>query len=159
MSRAFVKEGDGDDADLPERPISGHPNLVTARGLALMDRELEALRAALAQAHKNADRQQIGRLSRDLRYWVQRRSTIVLVEADLKEKAVGFGSRIIIERQDGKVLAFRIVGEDESDPKAGYVSYVAPVARMLMGAHVGEVRAVPGGEVEVLEIDNRPDEA
>ena len=37
MSRAFVKESDGDDAgDLPELPVSEHPNYVTPRGLSLL---------------------------------------------------------------------------------------------------------------------------
>ena len=39
MSRAFVKEPDGEDAleELPERPVSLHPNLVTAQGLAQIE--------------------------------------------------------------------------------------------------------------------------
>ena len=34
MSRAFVKEAEDESVDLPDRPISPHPNLVTAEGLA-----------------------------------------------------------------------------------------------------------------------------
>ena len=42
MSVAFTKEGDAEAvaADLPDRPISTHPNLVTASGLAQLDAEL-----------------------------------------------------------------------------------------------------------------------
>ncbi len=48
MSRAFIKESDGDDAPdiLPDRPISPHPNLVTAEGLAKIDAEIAALTGA-----------------------------------------------------------------------------------------------------------------
>ncbi|MDE1172218.1 MAG: transcription elongation factor GreA [Parvibaculaceae bacterium] len=158
MSRAFVKEGEGEDTEMPERPVSPHPNFVTKRGLALMDREIESLRKALGVAHKNADRAEIARLSRDLRYWAQRRSTVVLVELEPDAgSVVGFGSKVVIERDDGKGMSFRIVGEDEADPKAGYVSYVAPIARALIGAKTGDIRPVPGGEAEIIEIDNGVD--
>ncbi|MGZ5881671.1 MAG: transcription elongation factor, partial [Xanthobacteraceae bacterium] len=45
MSRAFVKEPDGEDAveELPERPVSSHPNLVTALGLAQIEAEVARL--------------------------------------------------------------------------------------------------------------------
>ena len=48
MSRAFVKEADGDEAeDLPPRPVSPHPNYVTPQGAAWLHekvRELQTLR-------------------------------------------------------------------------------------------------------------------
>ena len=42
MSVAFNKEQDGEavTADLPDRPISSHPNLVTPEGLKKLDQEL-----------------------------------------------------------------------------------------------------------------------
>jgi hypothetical protein len=43
MSRAFVKESDQDSEVLPERAISPHPNLVTRRGLALLEARVRAL--------------------------------------------------------------------------------------------------------------------
>lgn len=50
MSVAFTKEGDSEAfaADLPDRPISPHPNLVTADGLAAIERALADARAAYA---------------------------------------------------------------------------------------------------------------
>ncbi|MGF7161623.1 hypothetical protein FHS85_003264 [Rhodoligotrophos appendicifer] len=46
MSRAFVKEPDGEDVfqELPDRPVSPHPNLVTARGLGLIEAEISIAR-------------------------------------------------------------------------------------------------------------------
>ena len=50
-------------------------------------------------------------------------------------------------------MLFRsIVGEDEADPAQGRISYVSPLARALMGAAVGDVASVAGGEVEVMEV-------
>ncbi len=46
MSRAFVKEPNGDQAelDLPERPQSEHPNYITSNGLQRMKSTVEMLR-------------------------------------------------------------------------------------------------------------------
>ena len=52
MSVAFTKEGDLEAAaaDLPDRPISPHPNLVTREGLAAIEAALAEARAAYAAA-------------------------------------------------------------------------------------------------------------
>ena len=56
MSVAFTKEEDNEAAAfLPERPISPHPNWVTARGLAELDAALAAAKEAVAAAQGNAD--------------------------------------------------------------------------------------------------------
>ena len=44
------------------------------------------------------------------------------------------------------------LGEDEADPKAGSISFVAPVARSLMGKAVGDVVGASGQELEILAI-------
>ena len=38
----------------------------------------------------------------------------------------------------GRVQKYRIVGEDEADPKAGSISFVSPVATLLMGKAFGD---------------------
>jgi len=48
--------------------------------------------------------------------------------------AVAFGSTVTFSRPDGRVQKYRIVGEDEADPKAGSISFVSPVAKSLMGS-------------------------
>jgi hypothetical protein len=51
MSRAFVKEDDGSRPEaLPELPVSAAPNLVTARGLRLIEARIAELEAALASS-------------------------------------------------------------------------------------------------------------
>lgn len=159
MSRAFVKEPDGDDVfdDLPDRPVSPHPNLVTARGLALIEAEIERLRGALAKARTNADRAAIAAASRDLRYWAARRASAEIVTPVRGNGTVRFGHRVTIERDDGRRQVFRIVGEDEADPAAGLLSYVSPLAGALTGKRVGEVVPAGQGEAEILAIDAGPD--
>jgi transcription elongation GreA/GreB family factor len=50
------------------------------------------------------------------------------------------------------VQTYRIVGEDEADPKTGSISFVSPVARSLMGKAVGDVVGLPGKEIEITAI-------
>jgi transcription elongation GreA/GreB family factor len=65
---------------------------------------------------------------------------------------VAFGSTVTFRRDDGRVQTYRIVGEDEADPKAGMISFVSPVARILMGKAVGDVVTVSGQEIEIVAI-------
>ena len=39
---------------------------------------------------------------------------------------------------DDQERRFTIVGEDEADPSAGKISWVSPLARVLVGASVGD---------------------
>ena len=149
MSRAFVKEQDDRPEELPERPVSTNPNFVTARGLGLIDAEIEACRKQLALGQNAQDKAMIARASRDLRYWTQRRSTAQLVAGAATPEAVGFATRVTIEREDGRTQSFVIVGEDEADPSKGLIAYTSPMARALMGKSVGDVAEVPGGDVEI----------
>ena len=65
---------------------------------------------------------------------------------------VAFGTTVTFRRDDGRIQKYRIVGEDEADPKAGSISFVSPVARLLAGKAVGDVVGLPGHEVEIVSI-------
>jgi transcription elongation GreA/GreB family factor len=158
MAVAFTKEEDYESqaADLPDRPISSHPNLVTATGLAAIEAELAAARAAYqaaqAQGDVSADRTAMARATRDLRYWSQRRATAQLTEPEPEPDKVQFGRTVDIEREDGRRQVFRIVGEDEADPKKGAIFYASPLAKVLLGKSVGDVTEVNGAEVEIVAV-------
>ena len=154
MSRAFVKEPDGGEAfeDLPDRPISEHPNLVTPEGLAQIEDTLARLHEEHGRAQVAADRAALAHASRDLRYWTARRNTAQVVTPPADAAKAHFGSTVTIEREDGRRQTFRIVGEDEADPAKGTISYVSPVARALMNKQVGDVVQAGAGEAEIVEI-------
>jgi transcription elongation GreA/GreB family factor len=59
---------------------------------------------------------------------------------------------VTFSRDDGRVQTYRIVGEDEADPKEGSISFVSPVARLLMGKAVGDVVGVGAQELEIVAI-------
>lgn len=158
MSRAFVKESDGDGPDdLPELPVSEHPNYVTPQGLAqlqarLVDagRRLEAMEAdaRLERAH----------VERELR-WLQARiaSAIPVDPVRQPRDRVAFGAAVEAVDDDDCIHRYRIVGEDEADPERRLVSWVSPLARALSGARTGDtvIWKRPAGDlsVEVLRID------
>ena len=159
MSVAFVKEESAETAaetQLPDRPVSPHPNLVTETGLKALERQLqeakEAYDAANAIEDINERRRQLAGPVRDLRYLAERLRTAQLVPAPATNDAVAFGSTVTFNRDDGRVQTYRIVGEDEADPKAGSISYVSPVARLLMGKAVGDVVTMGGQELEIEKI-------
>lgn len=159
MSVAFTKEEDSESqaANLPDRPISAHPNLVTAKGLAELEEGLALARAAYAAAQAggdiSADRTAMARATRDLRYYSARRGSAQLIETPADSGKVVFGGQVTFERDDGRRATYRIVGEDEADPAKGAVSYVSPLARALLGKEVGDTAMVAGSEVEVVALD------
>ena len=158
MAVAFTREEDyeAQAADLPDRPVSAAPNLVTASGLAAIEAELAAARAAYAAAQTEGgiseDRTAMARATRDLRYWSARRASAQLTEPTPDPDTVQFGRTVEVEREDGRRQVFRIVGEDEADPAKGSVSYVSPLARAMLGKVVGDVVLVNGAEVEVVAV-------
>ena len=158
MSVAFTKEEDSESAAaaLPDRPISPHPNLVTPDGLAQLDAGLAATQAAYAAAQAqgeiSTDRTAMARATRDLRYFSARRASAQLIEPPEQADHVAFGASVTLEREDGRVQTWRIVGEDEADPAHGSVSYISPLARAVLGKEVGDTVALGGQELEVTSI-------
>jgi transcription elongation GreA/GreB family factor len=158
MSRAFVKESDqAGSAPLPDRPISPDRNLVTPRGLLLIESRLAEFEGELARAVAASDRDGVGRASRELRYWTARRATAEVAVPSPEGERVVFGVAVAVQRDQGTRTTFRIVGEDEADPAAGRIAWTAPVARALLGGSVGDVRDLPTGEVEIASIDFLPE--
>ncbi|OED01265.1 MULTISPECIES: transcription elongation factor GreA [unclassified Rhizobium] len=160
MSTAFMKEESAETAAetvLPDRPISPHPNRVTEAGLKALELQLQdarkAYEAASAIEDINERRRQTAIPLRDARYFAERVRTAEVMPAPASSEVVVFGSTVTYSRDDGRVQKYRIVGEDEADPKAGSISYVSPVARLLMGKTVGDVLTLGKEELEITAIE------
>jgi transcription elongation GreA/GreB family factor len=160
LSVAFTKEESAETAAetlLPDRPISPHPNLVTEAGLQALETQLrqarEAHDAASAIDDVNERRRQAAIPLRDMRYFAARVRTAQLVPAPTSTDTVAFGSTVTFSRNDGRVQTYRIVGEDEADPKAGSISFVSPVAKSLMGKAVGDIVGAGAQELEIISIE------
>ena len=72
-----------------------------------IERELDRLSAEYAAASEGRDR---AMLARDLRYWQSRRASARFCNRG--NRRGWFGSVFAIQREDGRVQTFRIVGED-----------------------------------------------
>jgi len=147
MSVAFRRESDEEHLEPKfEIPIPPGPNLVTARGMALINARIAELQALLPTL---TDEVQVNTAKRDLRYWNTRHATAELVPSP-DGKGVAFGVRVSILLK-GKARTFQIVGDDEANPAEGLVSFSAPLSRAVMGAQVGDLAAF-GGDEEAIEI-------
>ncbi len=143
MSRAHVREVDGDEPeDLPELPLSPHPNYVTPRGLALLEMRRDAIEADIATIAADAAdrRQRRAGLDRELRWLQARIAAAQLVNGATRDSSkVAFGAEVTVLDDDNHESRYQIVGEDEADPDAGLISWTSPLARALMGLQVGDV--------------------
>ena len=181
MSKAFVKDPDGDDdeevspAEL--RLPAGSKNYITRRGYEALREALDELVRCerprlvetVAWAAGNGDRSENGdyiygkkrlrEIDRRIRFLIKRIESAVVVDpasqAGLEQ--VFFGATVRIEDVDsGEVGTWQIVGVDEADVAQGRISWIAPLARALFKARVGDVLrfSSPAGmrEVEVCEI-------
>ena len=147
MSVAFRRESDEEHKEPRfELPIPSGPNLVTPRGL-------EQIRVRLAETERKVAEAEgetaLAEAKRDLRYWQTRHATAELAPAAAGDEAA-FGTRVTF-RMNGAERAVSIVGDNEADPAAGYLSFSAPLARALIGACEGDMVDF-GGRAEAIEV-------
>ncbi|WP_425230160.1 GreA/GreB family elongation factor [Sphingomonas sp.] len=147
MSVAFRRESDEEHREPRfELPIPPGPNLVTARGLRLIEAAVARLEAAVSA---EGDAERLAALRRDLRYWHTRRATAEPAPPPPSGQA-GIGCRVTF-RLNAATRTVTIVGADEADPPAGLIGFAAPLAQALIGAEAGE-RVAFGGRDEAIEV-------
>jgi transcription elongation factor GreB len=156
MSRAFVNEDDQREvpfvpprADLP----SGTPNYVTPTGMENLLKEKEMLLTELKELSIGDDHDKANIIiivNTQLKMLENRilSAQVISNESD-SDKEVRFGSSIILQiGEDKKTQKFQIVGVDEADIKQGKISFISPLARILIHKKAGESFALKlaGGE-------------
>lgn len=175
MSKAFTKETDGDDDDdvaLPQIP-AGSKNYVTPDGykrlreelIQLLDVERPKVVDVVSWAAKNGDRSENGdylygkkrlrEIDRRIRFLTRRLDIAEVTDPSLHHgrEQVFFGATVTYETQRGEQNTITIKGIDEADSSQGEVSWIAPIARALLKAHVGdEVQLMTPGGLERLEV-------
>ena len=158
MSVAFTRDEDHEAAaaNLPDRPVSPHPNLVTPEGLIRLEAQFAAAKAAYGAAQMSGevseDRTAMARATRDLRYYTARLGSAQRIAPVVAPERVVFGCTVTIARDDGRQQDFRIVGEDEADPGAGSISYISPLARAVLGREAGDEVVMAGARIEIVAI-------
>ncbi|GAB2795176.1 transcription elongation factor GreB [Hymenobacter luteus] len=164
MSRAFTKEDDSLEAPIiPPRPAlpPGTPNYVTPEGLEQLRQELVALEAerTLAEANREneADRtRRLTVLNGQLSALNARIASAKVVDPRSQPpQEVRFGATVTLRPAAGvgAERSFTIVGVDEASVAAGKVAFVAPIARAVQGARLGQrVQVRLGAKIEELEV-------
>ncbi len=145
MSKAFTKEDPGPEGErLPDLPQSPHPNYVTPEGLADLNARLLARREALAELKAAGDsmdgRMAAAMAERDIRFLEERANRAILVDPSKHpEGVVAFGAEVEVVDDDDQTHCYRIVGEDQADPKQGLIAPFSPLSVALLGAGIGDV--------------------
>jgi len=102
------------------------------------------LSAAAAEGDRSENAEYIYRkkelreLDRRIRYLQKRLPDLTIVERRADDDHIYFGAWVELETDDGKVKKVRLVGADEIDPAAGYISIDSPVARALLKKTVND---------------------
>jgi len=78
------------------------------------------------------------KLERDLRYYLKRFETAILIDTHEQNNKVLFGAHVILIDENDETYKFQIVGEDEADIKQNKLSYVSPLAKELIGSSIGD---------------------
>ena len=160
MSRAFVKEPDGEEAEehLPLRSPSPYPNYLTTRGFSLLKSRLQALveergRLDFPEADLTA-RTHLKQVERDIRTLEESLQRAIVVDPRQQSRDdVRFGAVVKVMGEDQQSHEFTIVGEEEACAPKGLISWISPLAKALLGKRVGDtvVWDRPAGSLE-LEI-------
>ena len=180
MSKAFTKETDQEEEDLPEDAgalPAGVKNYITPQGLQTLRDELQALTRVerpkvvevVSWAAGNGDRSENGdylygkkrlrEIDRRIRFLSKRleRSEVVDPAKRPKTDQVFFGATVTWANSKGEERTIKIVGVDEVEPAKGHVSWISPVAKALLRAYEGDVvkMRTPGGveEIEIVKVE------
>jgi transcription elongation factor GreB len=168
-------DDDDDEAGPPGLP-PGTPFYMTPAGHAALVEELRRLwseerpkvvevvswAAGLGDRSENADYQygkrRLREIDRRVRFLRKRLERVQVVDpaAQTRRGQVFFGATVTYAREDDTEVTVTIVGVDEADTARGRISWVAPVARALLGRQVGDLARLrtPQGveEIEVVAI-------
>ena len=117
--------------------------------------------AAEGDRSENAEytyrKKQLGEIDRRVRYLSKRLESLKVVDAAPSDRdAVFFGAEVELEDvATGALVRYRIVGPDETDPKLGWISIDAPLARAMLKKRVDDEfeAPLPGGNVRYAIID------
>lgn len=160
MSKAFLREDDLNEEDLPPPPAvvlpPGIKNYLTAAGFERLKQESETLtlrRAGLLARGDDPDAKRRAKiLEQRIRYLQQSlRTAEVVAPAAGPAKIARFGSNVTVRDSLGVETRYRIVGVDESDPARNEISWQSPLAQALLNARLDEVVRfqTPRGSVEL----------
>ncbi|MFT6166878.1 MAG: transcription elongation factor GreB [Vicingaceae bacterium] len=165
MSRGFVREDDQEELPMvPPRPYlpDGATNYVTPEGVEFLLKEKEELleeKKNIEYTNDNERRIAKNLVNATLNLLVARIDSAKVVDPNAqKQDSVRFGANLKLKMDNStSPKNFKIVGVDEADISQGKISYLSPVAKVLMEKKVGDKASLQldsGQRIfEILEID------
>lgn len=149
-------EDDGEES-ASESPGLGKPNYITPAGLARLKLELSELLnverpkmvEVVAWAAGNGDRSEnadyyygkrrLREIDRRIRMLQKKLDAAISVDPAIQRgNIVRFGATVRVEFESGEIKTFTIVGVDETDIKRNHISWVSPLAQVLLQTKVGD---------------------
>ncbi len=145
MSRGFVKEDDQEEVPLvtprAHLPV-GVQNYVTPNGLEELQKERQALieeRNLLKEQSAEENRVQINYIAAKLRLLEERINIARLVDLESQpQEEVHFGALITLYEEGVEKSQYQVVGVDEANLSLNKISFLSPLAKVLMHKKVGE---------------------
>ena len=146
MSRGFVKEDDQEEipivprrADLPQ----GVPNFMTQSGMNELLAEKQMLvneKINLDSTIENEKRIALNYINAKLQLLNNRiREAKIVNLKDQPQDEIRFGALITLKTETTKqTQTFQIVGVDEADISKGKISFISPLAKVLINKKVGD---------------------
>ena len=146
MSRGFVKEDDQEEtpivpprADLPE----GVTNYVTQAGMNELLAEKQNLvngKENLNSGNENEKRIELNYINAKLKLLDNRINEARIANLNEQPKnEIRFGALITLKVEaTQKIQTFQIVGVDEADSLKGKISFLSPIARVLINKKIGD---------------------
>jgi transcription elongation factor GreB len=146
MSRGFVKEDDQEEVPIvPQRAYlpEGVTNFVTPAGMNQLLAEkqmLENEKNNLNSVRENEKRIELNYINEKLQLLNNRIAEARIVNLnDQPQNEIRFGATIILKTEaSGNIQTFQIVGVDEADISMGKVSFLSPIARVLINKKIGD---------------------
>lgn len=158
MSRAFVKEPEGDQAEGEpiERPQSEHPNYISRAGLERVQSRVEQLRGRMGALDERKDdlgvKAELASLSAEFNYLQKRVQNAIPVDVGAQDgDKIRFGATVEMVDEKDQRYVFTIVGEDEADAARNLISWVSPLGRELLDKQAGDtvIWRRPAGDLEL----------
>jgi transcription elongation factor GreB len=146
MSRGFVKEDDQEEIPIvPQRaylPV-GVPNFVTRTGMDQLLAEKQMLvneRDNLGSGDENEKRIALNYINAKLHLLTNRIAEAKVVNPNEQpQNEIRFGAFVSLKTEgSGNIQTFQIVGVDEADISKGKISFISPLARILINKKPGD---------------------
>lgn len=160
---------------------SDEKNYITPQGFAALQAEFHQLYKierpevvrTVSWAASNGDRSENGdyiygkrrlrQIDSRCKHLMKRMDLAEIVDSSLQQhlEKIFFGAWVtLFNLADDSEVTYRIVGKDELEPSKGFISWVSPLAKAMMGKAIGDVMKVvtPAGEhtYEIIDVRYTP---